>query len=513
MYAGRVSTTLPGQATSLWMDTTPETDYPKLSEDLTVDVAVIGGGISGLCTALVLARAGKSVAVLEADRIGTATTGHTTGKVTALQQLTYTTIAAKHGEAGAKAYGEANLAGLKTVGELIEHYGIDCDAEFLTNYTYATSREALGDLKDEADLMKRIGLPASLITEPPLPFKTVGAVALADQLAVHARKLLIGMARAITEEGGRVFEQTRVDGADDATKEKPASVRADGGTITAIDVVIATGAPTIDKGFFFTRNHPYRSYLIAVRLNGELPDGMFISAEDSLHSIMPITVDGTEYLLVGGEGHRASEPGNVKQRYQNLERFAREHFDVLSVDYRWSTQDGKPVDEMPFVGHASPRAKHLWVITGLRKWGLSGGPAGALILKDAILGQPNPWVKFYSPNRIKPLAGASKFLNENMQTGLLYMKQRLQRGGSLADLAVGEGAVIRRDGERVAVYKDDDGELHGVSAVCTHLQCLVEFNDGDKTWDCPCHGSRFGTDGAVLQGPAKQPLAKKDLKA
>ena len=511
MYAGRVSTVLPGQAVSLWMDTTPETDYPALSEDLTVDVAVIGGGISGLTTALLLARAGKSVVVLEADRIGTSTTGHTTGKVTALQQITYTALAVKHGEAGATAYGEANRAGVDMIRELIEQYDIGCDAVQRPTYTYATSRDTLGELKSEADLMKRIGLPASLVTEAELPFRTVGAVTLADQLAVHPRKLLIGLARAITEEGGRVFERTRVTGAEDATKERPGSVRADGGTITADDVVIATGAPTIDKGFFFTRNHPYRSYLIAVRLNGPLPEGMYINADQPTGSLMPITVDGTEYLLVGGEGHAAGAPGNIRQRYQALERFAREHFDVLSVDYRWSTQDGKTVDEMPFVGHASPRSKHLWVITGLRKWGLSGGPAGALILKDGILGQPNPWAKYYSPNRFKPLAGAGKFLSENMQTGLLYMKQRLSRGGSLADLAVGDGEVIRQGGERIAVYKNDDGELQAVSAVCTHLQCLVEFNDGDKTWDCPCHGSRFATDGSVLQGPAKEPLAKKDV--
>lgn len=513
MYAGRVSSALPGQPVSLWMDTTPETDYPKLSEDLTVDVAVIGGGISGLITALVLARAGKSVAVLEADRIGTATTGHTTGKVSVLQQITYTTLASKHGEAGAKAYGEANQAGLKTVKELIERYGIDCDAASHANYTYATERDSLGTLKDEADLMKRIGLPASLVTNVPLPFKTVGAVTLPDQLALHSRKLLIGLARAITEEGGRVFEQTRVTGADDASKDKPASVRADGGTITATDVVIATNAPTIDKGFYFTRNHPTRSYLIAVRLNGELPDGMYINADQPTGSLMPITVDGTEYLLVGGEGHEAEARSDVRQRYQRLERFAREHFDVLSVDYRWSTQDSKTIDEMPYVGPAGPRSKHLWMITGLRKWGLAGGPAGALILKDAILGQPNPWARYYSPNRFKPLAGAGKFLNENMQTGLLYVKQRLQGGGSLADLAAGDGMVIRQDGERVAVFKDDEGELQAVSAVCTHLQCLVEFNDGDRTWDCPCHGSRFATDGSVLQGPAKQPLPKKQVKA
>lgn len=493
------------------METTPETDYPTFKGKAECDVAVIGGGISGLMTALLQARAGKSVIVLEADRIGTATTGHTTGKVSSLHQLAYTTIAAKHGEAGAKAYAEANQAAVKTVMELIESYGISCDAELRDNYTYAANQESLADLKAEADLAKKVGLPASLINRVPLPFTTHGAVRMPDQLAVHARKLLIGLARAIHQEGGKVYENSRVTDATDADKESPCVVTTDHGTIRAGDVVIATGAPSIDKGLFFTRNHPYRSYLIAVRLKGGLPDGMYISAEEPLRSIMPITVGGTDYLLIGGEGHPAGDPGNAGQRYRNLEQFAREHFDVRSVDYRWSTQDGKTVDELPFIGQAGPFSKHLWVITGLRKWGLSNGTAGALILRDLIAGVPNPWAKAFSPNRVKPLAGAKNFLRENLQTGLLYMKQRLAGGGSLADLQAGEGAVIRHDGERVAVFKDDDGDIHAVSAVCTHLQCLVEFNDGDRTWDCPCHGSRFATDGKVLQGPAKVPLGKKKI--
>lgn len=394
---------------------------------------------------------------------------------------------------------------------LIEQYQINCDAALHDNYTYAATRESLGDLKAEADLAKSLAVPATLVTDVPLPFKTHGAVKVPDQLAVHAKKLLIGLARAIIEEGGHVYEQSRVTDATDVTKETKCVVTTEDGKLTADDVVIATGAPSIDKGFFFTRNHPHRSYLIAARLNGKLPSGMYISAEDPLHSIMPITVDGIDYLLIGGEGHRPGEGGPVSQHYRNLEQFAREHFDVLTIDYRWSTQDGKPVDEMPYVGKAGPFAKHLWVITGLRKWGLSNGPAGALILRDLLTGQPNPWAKYFSPNRVKPLAGAKNFLSENMQTGLLYVKQRLAGGGSLSDLAAGEGAVIRHDGEKVAVFKDDDGDIHAVSAVCTHLQCLVEFNDGDRTWDCPCHGSRFGVDGEVIQGPAKKPLAKRKV--
>lgn len=504
-----VPAALEGKAVSLWVDTAAETDYPKLDGPIEVDVAIVGGGIAGLTAAVLLKRAGSRVAVIEAGRVGTGVTGHTTGKVSSLHQLVYRELRRSFGVGGARIYGEANQAAIEQVAQLVESESIECDFQRVTNYTYAESGAALERVKDEAAIACQLGLPAEFTDSVPLPYPVAGAVRLPDQAQLHATKYLAGLARSVAGGGSHVFEQTRVVGVEDGA---PCEVETDNGSVTAPAVIIATNFPISDRGLFFARCHPHRSYLVALGLDGESPDGTFISADQPMRSILPYRAGERNLLLVGGEGHRASEKVDVVERYRRLETWARERFPVSSLEYRWSTQDAVPIDGVPYVGRMSPFSKNLYVATGFRKWGLTNGTVAAMILTDQILGKPNPWSSTFNSNRFRPFAGAKRFVSENLRAGARLIGDRLgSRESTLPELGRGKATVLDLNGEKVAAYRDEHDDVHAVSAVCTHLGCIVEWNGADQTWDCPCHGSRFDHRGQVIQGPAVEDLPPASL--
>ena len=493
-----------GKTVSLWVDTAPETSYPKLDAALDADVAVVGGGIAGLTAALLLKQAGVRVAVIDAGRVGSGVTGHTTGKVSSLQRLVYRELRRSFGERGARVYGEANEASIEWIARCVETEAIDCDFRRVTNYTYAESRQGLEQVKEEARIAQELGLPAAYTDSPPLPFTVEGAVEFGDQAQLHATKYLVGLAQAVAGGGSHVFEQSRVVAIDDGDRCR---VVTKDGSVTAGAAIIATNFPILDRGLFFARCHLYRSYLIAVELDGEPPEGTFISAEEPQRSIMPYRAGERNLLLVGGEGHRAIDAADAGERYRRLEVWAQQRFSVSSLEYRWSTQDALPVDGMPYVGPMSPRSRNLYVATGFRKWGLTNGTAAAMILADRVLGKPNPWASVFDSNRLKLRAGGRRFVTDNFRAGVRHLRDRIAaRGSVIPHLELGEARVLELGGEKVAVHRDQEGEVQTVSAICTHLGCDVEWNGAEETWDCPCHGSRFDDNGAVLQGPATEPL-------
>jgi len=490
--------------TSLWVATTQREPLPSLDRDVTVEVAVIGGGIVGITTALLLAEAGVAVAVVEAGEVGAGVTGYTTAKVSSLHGLTYRTLVQKHGEEKARLYGEANQAGLEKIATLARDLEIDCDFRRKPNITYTVTESDRSQVEEEAEVAARLGLPAAFDEALDLPFPVHGAVRFERQAEFHPRRYLLGLLDRLVELGGLVAENTRVTSVDDGTPVRLATDR--GRTVSAERVVVATHFPLLDRGVWFARVHPQRSYAMVVRAREPLPQAMYLSTESPAHTIRLIPADGGELLLVGGESHK---PGtrHSGDAYTQLEAWARQHFDIDSVEYRWATQDNMPVDGLPYVGRLWPFSDRLLMATGFKKWGLANGTAAAMMLADIVGGEPSAWLPAFDTRRFTPRQSAAKFVKENATVGALFFGDRLRRG-SAGDIPAGEGRIVRHGLGQAAVYRDEDGALHPLSARCTHLGCIVKWNGVEKTWDCPCHGSRFDTSGAVVQGPAVNPLER-----
>ncbi|RKR30442.1 FAD-dependent oxidoreductase [Arthrobacter oryzae] len=503
-----MSERLEGRQLSLWIATAGTTAYPSLAEDLEVDVAVVGGGIAGLTAALALKRAGHNVAVLEAARVGTGVTGHTTGKITSLHRLAYTELADRHGTKAAGSYGQANQAAIEHIARLVTEERIDCDFRRVSNYTYAESDDAVATVREEAALAARLGLPSVFTSDVPLPFAVSGAVRFSDQAQFHAVRYLQGLARAIDGNASHVFENSPVTSVRDGT---PAVVETGRGTVRAAEVIVAANFPIGDPGIFAERCYFHRSYLIASQANAAPLAGTFISVDEPMRSILAIDVDGSSYVLTGGEGHLASQTGDAADRYRRLAAFARDRLGAGQTSFRWSTQDTMPLDGLPYAGKLSATSAHLHVITGLRKWGLTNGTAGALILTDTICGKFNPWAAAFDTTRTAPESHAAGKQAQPEQRKQPEQPEQSVRSdeSALAGLRPGDGTVVEIGAHKTAVYADAAGDLHAVSAICTHLGCTVEFNAEDTTWDCPCHGSRFAADGAVIQGPATMNLEPK----
>lgn len=493
-----------GKFLSIWAATSAATSYAALDADLDVDVAVIGGGIAGLTAALALKRAGQTVAVLEAARVGSGVTGNTTGKVTSLHRLAYTELAGRHGAEAARIYGEANEAAIQHVAGTVAAEGIDCGFRRVSNYTYAESERTLDLVREEAALAGRLGLPASFTAEVPLPFAVKGAVRFDGQAQVHALRYVQGLARAVAGDGSFVFEDSPATGFRDGT---PAVVNTERGSVRAREIIVATNMPFGDRGVFDERCYLHRSYIVAGRTALPPLDSTFLSADEPMRSILTIDFDGTSYVLAGGEGHPASERHDSADRYRRLSSFALDRLAADEIVYRWSTQDAMPADGLPYVGLMSPDARHLHVITGLRKWGLTNGTAAALILRDTLCGRHNPWAAVFDSTRV--LEGSQAVRDEAAAPAVdgHAPAAGVTSPAPRTVLAPGEGRVVDVDGAKTAVYLSPAGDVSAVSAVCTHLGCTVDFNPADVTWDCPCHGSRFKTDGTVIQGPATRNLA------
>jgi glycine/D-amino acid oxidase-like deaminating enzyme/nitrite reductase/ring-hydroxylating ferredoxin subunit len=497
---------------SVWIATTEEPGFGALDTPIDVDVAVLGAGIAGLTTALLLKNAGLRVAVAEADGVSRGTTGHTTAKVSAQHGLIYDTLSSKFGQDGARAYAEANLAAVDLVESLVGEHGIDCDWERRPAYAYTEQDSQVSQVEKEVAAARAAGLPASYTAETDLPWPVKAAVRFDDQAQFHPRRYCLALARLVDRDGSRVFERTR---ALDVEDGPPCVVKTDRHDIRAAYVVLATHLPFLDRGAFFAKCHPEREYVLGVALEQPAPSGMYISVEQPTRSVRQHPFDGGELLILGGDSHKTGQDDDTERHYAALEEFARERFAVRSIEYRWSTQDHMPVDQVPYIGKLRRRSDRLYVATGFKKWGMTSGTIAGVVISDQILGRENPWSELFNPNRIKPLASAGDFVKENVNVARRFIEDRITQRAPLSpdELVPGEGQVTSVGRKQIAVSRDSDGTLHAVSARCTHMGCIVNWNPAERTWDCPCHGSRFRTDGEVIEGPAVEALEARELPA
>jgi glycine/D-amino acid oxidase-like deaminating enzyme/nitrite reductase/ring-hydroxylating ferredoxin subunit len=482
---------------SLWMATAPGPDRTGNPIPAQADVAVIGAGIAGLTTAYLLAEAGRSVVLLEARRVAAGVSGHTTAKLSAQHSLTYDRLTQRYGPLRARHYGTAQLDAIEWVFE----QGIECDLVRRDSYVFSTRRRE--PLEREASAAAEAGMPAEFVDTIPLPIETVGAVRFSGQAQFHPRRWLLGLAERFEKLGATIVEGARVVRVHEGD---PHEVHSTAGTVRAKDVVVATHYPILDRGLFFARLDPVRDLAIA----GPLPshvDGMFLDAETH-HSVR--TAEGDTLLIVGGEHYRVGERVDVRARFDRLTGWAERTLSLDKVSYRWSAHDMSTLDDVPYVGRYHPAAKHLWVAAGFGQWGMTGGTAAGMLLRDLITGGENEAVGLYDPNRFS-VRSAARVVGNNVTVAKHLVGDHvhaLTDATGIDDLAPGQATVTRCGTTLAAAYRAEDGIRHVVGARCTHLGCLVAFNNAETSWDCPCHGSRFGVDGSVIQGPAVHPLRR-----
>jgi glycine/D-amino acid oxidase-like deaminating enzyme/nitrite reductase/ring-hydroxylating ferredoxin subunit len=495
---------------SVWLATATHPTFDPLTADLDVDVAVVGGGITGLTTALLLQRNGARVAVIEAGRVGGGTTGHTTGKVSSQHGLKYHQLIQDVGEDKARIYAEANQQAIAKVRELADDVGADCDFQTAPSFLFTTAPDEVEDLEAEHAAAVRLGLPASLTTETDLPFRVQQALRFDDQAHFHATRYTAALARALDERGVQIVEQTRAMGVEEG--KDGVTVKTERGDVRAGHVVIATLLPFLDRGGFFAKARPKRAYGIAAVLRSGFLTGMHMTAGDPTRSTRPWVDGDRRGIIVVGEDHETGSDQASPARYGALEDWARSHFDVASFEYRWSAQDFIPADGMPYIGR-SPRSTRTFVATGFQKWGLTNGTVAAQILTDLIGGRDHPWLEAFDATRIGDPSTLTSLAKDNLKVGAHFVGDRIGRvrAGSIDHLAPGEGGIVKADGKTVGAYRAPDGTVHAVSVDCTHMGCTVKWNSAERSWDCPCHGSRFDCDGAVLDGPAVRPLSQVEV--
>lgn len=516
-----------GDKISLWEATTETPALNPLRQNIKTDVCIVGAGIAGLTTAYTLVRDGKKVAVLDDGLVGRGMTGRTTAHIVNALDDRYYEIEKLHGEEGARFAAESHTAAIDRVEEIARAERIDCDFERLDGYLFAPPNEPLDNLREEYEACLRAGVDVEWIERTPIDAFNAGpAIRFRNQAQFHPLLYLRGLSAAVERYGGKIYTGTRV--VDVQESEPGVAKTQEGFTIGAGAFVVATNTPINDRYVIHTKQAPYTTYVIGLHVpKGAIKRALFwdtaehAGEEDKPVGMIPYHYvrlakgdsDADEILVVGGEDHKTGQADDFEQRYQRLEDWARLRWPASGeVVYRWSGQVMEPEDYMGFIGRNPADKDNVFIATGDSGNGMTHGTIAGILIPDLIMGRPNPWEKLYAPSRLS-FKAAGDFLKENMNVAAQF--RDYVTGGdvkSKEDIAPGEGAVLRRGIRKVAAYRDDEGTLHEMTAVCPHMKCIVHWNRNEKTWDCPCHGSRFDAMGHVMNGPSIADLAPLDAK-
>lgn len=501
---------LPKDPQSYWRDSVHVESFPKLEKDIQADVVIVGGGITGLTSAFLLVNEGLKVAVLEAGQLLSGTTGHTTAKITAQHALIYDELIQNIGKSKARLYYEANAEALDFMKQMVEQHQIDCEWTPQDAYIYATTVQSLQKLEHEAKSYETLGIAGELVDHIPFNIEIKKALVMNNQAQFHPLKYMTYLVQSIVEKGGQIYEQTTAVNVE--SDEQETVLTRDGHRVTGDYVLACSHFPFYEGlGLYSGRMYAARSYAIAVKSKMSYPGGMYISADQPKRSLRSVIIGGEEMVLVGGESHKTGQGIDTMKHYDALVTFAQEVLGIEQIAYRWSAQDLITLDKVPYVGAITSNKPNVLIATGFRKWGMTNGTVAALLLRDMIVGKENRFRDLYSPSRFYVDPSLKNFLVENANVVGHLIKGKLDLPHQSPEgLQNDEGAVITIDGHRKGAYKDQAGELHIVDTTCTHVGCEVNWNSGDRTWDCPCHGSRFSYTGEVINGPAEKPLQKYD---
>ena len=515
-----------GNTLSLWADTFPVPQYRPLQKDIRADVCVIGAGIAGITTAYMLAKSGKSVVVLDDGPIGGGETGRTTAHLSYALDDRYYVLEQIHGQDGARLAAESHMAAVNRIEQIVKLEAIDCDFTRLDGFLFPSRYSDPSDIDKEYEAARRAGISdVERLDRAPIASFTAGpALKFPNQGQFHILKYLAGLAKAAEAAGAQIHtgEGMHVDSIEDAKDGKPCAVGTTSGRVVTCDsVCVCTNATIAEMIGVHAVSAPYRTYVVAFRIpRGSVPRALYWDTADPYHYVRTQPLDAEtatskggilhDALIVGGEDHKVGQADDNAERYRCIEEWTRERFPTAEeVIYRWSGQIVEPNDMLAHIGRAQGK-QHVYEITGDSGHGMTHSTLGAVILNDLIHGRANPWAELYSPSRVRPATpSVMQFLKENLNVAAQY-RDYVTPGEvhSTDDIPPGMGKVIRRGTHKVACYRDESGTLHERSAVCTHLKCIVDWNPGEKSWDCPCHGSRFDPMGKVLNGPAVEPLGE-----
>uniref|UniRef100_A0ABX1MW59 FAD-dependent oxidoreductase n=2 Tax=Aromatoleum buckelii TaxID=200254 RepID=A0ABX1MW59_9RHOO len=498
------------------MATTEMPRFTPLTTSVHADVCVIGGGIAGLTTAYLLALEGRRVVLVEAAELGAGDTGRTTAHFFPPDNR-YHHIEKAFGADGAKVVAESFVQATEKVRAIIESERIDCDFERLDGYLFSLTTSGLAGIHEEFGAALRAGVAVDeVVRAPDLAFDTGQCVRFANLAQFHPLRYLAGLAEAIVRRGGQIHTHTRA--LDIEAQRHLQVVRTDAGEVRADAVVVATNTPFNDRVVMHTKQSAYRTYVLGLRVpRGSVPRILLWDNGDPYYYVRIATPDPQadhDYLIVGGCDHKVGQEEHPEDRYRIIEDWVRKRFPMAgAVDYRWSGEVMEPADGVAYLGRNPLGDGNVYIITGDSGNGMTHCTAGAMLVTDLIMGRDNPWTWLYEPAR-KPTHGLGEFVREQANT-LAQYGDWLKRGDapSFDAVAPGQGAIVQDGARKLAVSRDDDGTLHVHSAACTHLGCIVSWNPVEHSWDCPCHGSRFDTEGRPLHGPAAKPLAKFDADA
>ncbi|MEC5156120.1 FAD-dependent oxidoreductase [Chryseobacterium sp. MP_3.2] len=498
-----------GENRSLWQDVQMPSSKP-MNEDKNYDVIIAGAGISGITAGYLLQKSGKKCLIIEADNIGFGTTGGTTAHINTFYDAQYDQVIADFGEENAQLLAQTGPEVINQIKSIIAEHHIDCEFADRDSYIFSLDKDQTKKLDDLFEATQKVGIPTERISSNPFPIPFDTIIKIKDQAQFHPTKYIEAVSEEFLKMGGTISLGKKV--TEVSEKDKMVEVKTDNFTYKTQDFIWATHViPNMNRMNFLAA--PYRSYVLAFTLQSDdYPEAQGADMYEPYHYYRTQEIDGQKYIIAGGEDHKTGQEENPEERFENLENYVRQYFDVDKITHRWSSQFYTPTDGLPFIGK-SPGDEHIYWATGFDGNGMTFGTLSAMMISDCIIGKANKYEKLFNPSRLNVKAGIADTLKETADAvfHLIADKFTAEKIENLEQIKNGEGKTVSLQGKTLSVYRDESGKLFAVKSSCTHMGGTIGWNKTEKSWDCPCHGARFDIEGKVLNGPATVDLEKIEL--